>query len=166
MISIRSWKISDAEDLAKILSNKNILKNLRDGIPYPYTKKDAENYINAMNSVGKDKVFAFAVCLDGKAVGSIGAFRQQNIHFRTAEIGYYLAEKCWGKGIMTEAVRLLCEKIFSETDIIRLYAEPFAQNTASRKVLEKAGFMLEGILKSNAVKDGEICDMAMYSLIK
>ena len=166
MISIREWEISDAKDLAKILSNKNILKNLRDGLPYPYTEKDAEDYINAMTSSDKDKVFAFAVCLDGKAVGNIGAFRQQNIHFRTAEIGYYLSEEYWSKGIMTEAVRLLCEKIFSETDILRLYAEPFAHNTASRKVLEKAGFMLEGILKSNAVKDGRICDMAMYSLIK
>lgn len=83
----------------------------------------------------------------GNSNNSIGAFRQGNIHCRTAELGYYLAEEYWGKGVMTEAVRLLCEKLFSETDIIRIFAEPFVHNIGSRRVLEKAGFQLEGIMK-------------------
>lgn len=164
--TIRPWRLSDAKDLASALSNRNILNNLRDGLPFPYTEKDAEDYIRAMLSSDPQHTFAYAVCLGEKAVGSIGAFRQGNIHARTAELGYYLAEECWGKGIMTEAVRQLCEKIFAETDILRIFAEPFAYNTGSRRVLEKAGFRLEGILKSNACKNGKVVDMALYALTK
>lgn len=165
-ISIREWKMSDAAALAAALSNHNILNNLRDGLPYPYTEKDAADYIGfILNSDPKD-TFAYAIDVDGKAVGSIGAFRQGNIHFRTAELGYYLAEEYWGKGIMTRAVSMLCEKLFAETDIIRIFAEPFEQNTGSRRVLEKAGFQLEGIMKNNAFKNGKVLDMALYSYTK
>lgn len=165
-IKIRKWNIEDAGKLAAALSNKKVLDNLRDGLPYPYTEKDAEDYINAMLNSDPNSTFAYAVDVDGAAVGSIGAFRQENIHFRTAELGYYLDERYWGKGIMTEAVRQLCEKIFDETDILRIYAEPFAYNIGSRRVLEKAGFQLEGILRNNAVKNGRVLDMAMYSLTR
>lgn len=163
---IRKWRLSDAKDLAAALSNRNILKFLREGPPFPYTESDALDYIKAMLSADENDVFAYAVCVDGKAVGSIGAFRQENIHFRTAELGYYLSEEFWGKGIMTEAVRQLCEKIFSETNIIRIFAEPFSHNIGSRRVLEKAGFQLEGILKNFVSKDGKIYDAAMYALTK
>lgn len=164
--TLREWRLSDARDLAAALSDKKIFDNLRDGLPYPYTERDAENYINSMLASGKDDVFAFAICIDGKAVGSIGAFRQGNIHYRTAEMGYYLAEEYRGKGIMTEAVKRLCETVFSESDILRIYAEPFAHNAGSRRVLEKAGFKLEGIMKNNAVKNGKIIDMALYALTR
>ena len=99
-------------------------------------------------------------------MGSIGAFRQEDIHRQTAELGYYLAEKYWGRGIMTEAIRQLCEIIFDTTDILRIYAEPFAYNTGSRRALEKAGFCYEGTLKNNAVKNGKVLDMALYSLTR
>ena len=165
-IKIRKWNIEDAGNLAAALSNKKVLDNLRDGLTYPYTEKDAEEYINAMLNSDPNSTFAYAVEVDGTAVGSIGAFRQGNIHFRTAELGYYLDERYWSRGIMTEAVRQLCEKIFNETDILRIYAEPFAYNIGSRRVLEKAGFSFEGILKNNAVKNGRVLDMAMYSLTK
>ena len=165
-IKIRKWNIEDAKNLAAALSNKKVLDNLRDGLPYPYTEKDAEDYINAMLNSDPNSTFAYAVEVDGAAVGSIGAFRQGNIHFRTAELGYYLDERYWGKGIMTEAVRQLCDKIFDETDILRIYAEPFAYNIGSRRVLEKAGFQLEGILRNNAVKNGRVLDMALYSLTR
>ena len=164
--TIRKWRISDAKNLADALSNKNILNNLRDGLPYPYTENDAKDYINAMLAADENNTFAYAVCVDDKAVGSVGAFRQENIHKRTAELGYYLAEKYWGNGIMTDAVRQLCNIIFQRTDIVRIFAEPFALNTGSRRVLEKNGFALEGIMKSNAEKNGEILDMAMYALVK
>ena len=165
-INIRKWKETDAKALAKLLSNKNILDNLRDGIPYPYTVKDAEDFINAMLRADSGKVFAYAVCDGDTAIGSISAFRQDNIHCRTAELGYYLSEEYWGRGVMTEAVRLLCDAVFDGTDILRIYAEPFAHNTGSRRVLEKSGFKLEGILSSGAVKNGKVLDMALYSLIK
>ena len=163
---IRKWKLSDAKDLAIALSNKKIQDNLRDGLPYPYTEQDGADYISAMLSADENETFAFAITVEGKAVGSIGVFRQVNIHRQTTELGYYLAEEYWGKGIMTEAVKQICEYVFGKSDIIRIYAEPFAYNAASCRVLEKAGFQCEGVLRKNAVKNGKIVDMKMYSLIK
>lgn len=114
----------------------------------------------------KDDTFAFAITADNKVIGSIGVFRQENIHRQTAELGYYIAEEYWGRGIMTEAVKQICKYVFSKSDILRIYAEPFAYNIASCRVLEKAGFQYEGTLRSNAVKNGEVIDMTMYSLLK
>lgn len=163
---IRKWNLSDAPDLAATLSNRKIQDNLRDGLPYPYTEQDAKDYISAMLSADENETFAFAVTVDNRAIGSIGVFRQENIHRQTAELGYYIAEDYWGKGIMTEAVRQVCEYVFDKSDIIRIYAEPFAYNTASCRVLEKAGFQYEGTLRQNAVKSGKVLDMRMYSLLK
>lgn len=163
---IRKWKLSDAKDLAIALSNRKIQDNLRDGLPYPYTEQDGADYISAMLSADENETFAFAITVDGKVVGSIGIFRQANIHRQTAELGYYIAEEYWGKGMMTEAVKQICEYVFSQSDIIRIYAEPFAYNAGSCRVLEKAGFQYEGTLRRNAVKNGKIIDMKMYSLLK
>ena len=165
-IEIRKWKLSDAADLAKAISNLKVQNNLRDGLPYPYTEKDAAEYIDAMLTADENDTFAFAIVCDGKAVGSIGAFRQKNVHRLTAELGYYVSEEYWGKGIATQAVKAVCEYVFKETDIVRIYAEPFAYNSASCKVLEKAGFEFEGILRSNAIKNGKIVDMKMYSILR
>jgi RimJ/RimL family protein N-acetyltransferase len=165
-VTLREWRLSDASALANILNNKKVLDNLRDGLPYPYTEKDGEYYINTMLSADKNDTFAFAILYDNEVVGSIGAFRQQNIHCKTAEIGYYVGEKYWGKGICTTAVTLLSRYVFENTDIIRLFAEPFATNIGSIRVLEKAGFEYEGTLRKNAVKNGKILDMKMYSTIK
>ena len=119
-----------------------------------------------MLSQDDNETFAYAITVDDKAVGSIGAFRQSNIHRQTAELGYYLAEEYWGKGLMTEAIKKICKIIFDTTDILRIYAEPFAYNIGSRRALEKAGFALEGIMKNNAVKNGKLLDMALYSLTR
>ena len=162
-VSLRKWEKEDGDNLSKLLSNKKILDNLRDGLPYPYTREDALEYINFILESDPDSTFAYAIDVDGVAVGSIGAFRQENIHSCTAELGYYLDEAYWSKGIMTQAVKMICDKIFNQTDIIRIYAEPFSNNIGSRKVLEKAGFQLEGIMKNNAIKNGKVQDMAMYS---
>lgn len=161
---LRAWRDSDAKDLAAALSNQKILNNLRDGIPYPYTEEDAASYISAMEKA--DPNTTFAITVEDRAVGSIAVFRQGNIHAQTAELGYYLAEEYWGKGIMTEAVRRLCGRIFTETDILRIYAEPFSYNVGSRRVLEKAGFRFEGLLRCNAVKHGRVEDMALYALTR
>lgn len=163
---IRKWRLGDAKDLATALSNKKVQDNLRDGLPYPYTEQDGKEYISLMLDADENDTFAFAVTVYGKAVGSIGAFRKVNIHRQTAELGYYISEEYWGKGIMTDAVKLLCDYVFKHIDIIRIYAEPFAYNTASCRVLEKAGFQCEGTLRSNAVKNGKVLDMKMYSKIK
>lgn len=163
---IKKWELTDAGDLARVLSNTKVQDNLRDGLPYPYTEKDGTDYISSMLSADENETFAFAIASDNKVIGSIGVFRQENIHRQTAELGYCIAEEYWGKGIMTDAVKQVCKYIFDKSDIIRIYAEPFAYNTASCRVLEKAGFQYEGTLRSNAVKNGKIIDMKMYSLLK
>jgi RimJ/RimL family protein N-acetyltransferase len=165
-VALREWQLSDATVLAGLLNNKKILDNLRDGLPYPYTEKDGEFFINSMLSADKNDTFAFAILYNGEVVGSIGAFRQQNIHSKTAEMGYYIGEEYWGNGIATAAVTLLSRYVFENTDIIRLFAEPFATNAGSIRVLEKSGFEYEGTLRKNAVKNGIVLDMKMYSLIK
>ena len=166
--AIRKWKLSDAGDLAAALSNKKIQDNLRDGLPYPYTELDGADFIAAMLAADENDTFAFAVTVEDRAIGSIGAFRQQNMIPlpQTAEMGYYIAEAYWGRGIMTEAVRQTCAYVFAQSDIMRIYAEPFAYNTASCRVLEKAGFQYEGTLQNNAVKNGKVLDMKMYALLK
>ena len=153
---IRKWKLSDAADLAAALSNKKVQDNLRDGLPFPYTEKDGVDYITTMLSTDENETFTFAITVDNMVIGSIGIFRQGNIHRQTAELGYYIAEEYWGKGIMTEAVKQICEYVFANSDIIRIYAEPFAYNIASCRVLEKAGFQYEGTLRSNAVKNSKV----------
>ncbi len=163
---IRKWELSDAGNLAETLSNKKIQDNLRDGLPYPYTEQDGIDFISDMLSADENDTFAFAITVDGKVIGSISVFRQGNIHRQTAELGYYIAEEYWGKGIMTEAVKQICEYVFMKSDIIRIYAEPFAYNTASCRVLEKAGFQYEGTLRKNAVKNGKVIDMKMFSKLK
>ena len=162
----KKWKMSDAADLAAAISNKKVQENLRDGLPYPYTEQDGTAYISAMLSADENETFSFAITAEGNVIGSIGVFRQGNIHRRTAELGYYIAEEYWGKGIMTEAVKQICRYVFDKSDIVRIYAEPFAHNAASCRVLEKAGFQYEGTLRHNAVKNGNILDMKMYSLLK
>jgi RimJ/RimL family protein N-acetyltransferase len=119
-----------------------------------------------MMNADTNNTFAFAITVDGTVAGSVGAFRQSNIHSRTAEMGYYVGEDYWGKGICTAAVKLACRYVFEHSDILRIYAEPFSHNAASCRVLEKAGFLFEGTLRSNAVKNGQVIDMKMYALIK
>ena len=164
--TIRPWTLADAPSLAAMLNNKAIQTNLRDGIPYPYTADDAEQYLQSLFHSPEDAVFAFAIDDGGTLVGSIGIFRQENIHRRTAELGYYVAQPYWGRGIGTSAVRQACRYVFSHTDIVRIFAEPFAYNLASCRLLEKVGFHLEGTLRQNAEKNGRILDMQLYALLK
>ena len=163
---LREWRMSDAADLAAALNDRRILNNLRDGMPYPYTEKDAEEYITAMLTSDKNMVFARTIVVNGRAAGSIAVFRQGNIHRRTAELGYYLSVEYWGRGIMSRAIGELCGEIFAATDILRIYAQPFSYNVGSRRALEKAGFTYEGTLKNCAVKNGRVQDMTMYSLTR
>ena len=165
-VRLRAWTLADAPALAKLINNKKVQDNLRDGLPFPYGEEDAKVFLSAMLASDPDQNLAFAIEADGKLIGSISATRCANIHFRTAELGYYLGEPYWGRGFATEAVRQICDYIYRNTDIIRIFAEPFAYNTASCRVLEKAGFQLEGLLRSNAVKNGRILDMKMYARIR
>lgn len=163
---IRQWEIKDAKELAEALNNKKIQNNLRDGLPYPYTENDAKDYINFVLSSDKNATFAFAITSHDKVVGSISVTRKDNIHSCTAEMGYYIAEPYWGNELGTSAINQVCKYIFNNTDIIRIFAEPFSHNVGSCRILEKNGFEYEGTLRSNAIKNDCIVDMKVYSLIK
>lgn len=162
---LRPWRMGDASALAAILNNQKILDNLRDGIPFPYTLDDAQSYIAGMLAADPHQTYAFAITVNDQVVGSIGAFRKDNIHSRTAEMGYYVAESHWRQGIASGAIAQICRHIFDTTDILRIFAEPFAYNIGSCAALEKCGFVREGVLRKNAVKNGRVLDMILYSLI-
>lgn len=162
---IRALRLEDAPHLAQALNNKNIHDKLRDGLPLPYTVTDAQAYIQAVLNAEPGAVYAYAITVDDKAIGNIAVSRKENIHFRTAELGYYIAQPYWGKGLGTSAVQQVCSLIFETTDIVRIFAEPFSHNLASCRILEKSGFVLEGVLRKNAVKNGKVLDMNLYALV-
>ena len=164
-VSIRPFVMSDAADLARTLNNKEVLDKLRDGLPFPYTESDAEDFIRSTLAADPDVNFHFAVVCGGKLIGNAGVFRRENVHRRTGELGYYIAEPYWGRGIMAQAVRLVCAEVFAKTDILRIFATPFGFNHASCRVLEKVGFAREGVLRRDAVKNGKVVDVVMYALL-
>ncbi len=165
-VQLRAWRMEDAEALAVIINNPKILANLRDGIPYPYTVSDGKDYITSVLNAERDQQYNWAIMAEETLAGSIGILRKNNIHRFTAELGYFLGEPFWGRGLCTAAVKAACAYIFENTDIMRIFAEPFAYNTGSCRVLEKAGFHFEGLLRKNAVKNGQILDMKLYALVK
>lgn len=160
------WDLHYVEDIAKFANNPNIGKGLRDGFPYPYSREDAEVYIKSCIEKEGEIQFCRAILVEGRAIGSIGVFRNANVYRYSAEIGYWLAEEYWGKGITTRAVIQLCSEIFDETDIVRIYAEVFSFNDSSKRVLEKAGFILEGTMRKAIYKNGKFWDHYMFALIK
>lgn len=164
-IILRPWAISDAGQLALIADNKNISDNLRDGLPNPYSLKDGMDWINSILPENIPPRF-FAITFYNQVVGSIGIVTKTNIYRKNVEIGFFLSEKFWGQGIMTKAIRAVRSYAFETFDIVRVYAEVFSDNTASRRALEKAGFHLEATLKNNIVKNDIIKDSCIYSVLK
>ena len=157
---VRSWRRSDADSLATHANNRNIWINLRDRFPHPYTKREARAFIRG---VGEGPETAFAVVVNGEAVGGIGFVPNADVERVSAEIGYWLGEPFWGRGIATEALAALTRYAIATHGLTRIYALPFAWNTASCRVLEKAGYVLEGRLRRSAVKDGHITDQLQYA---
>lgn len=163
---LRKWEKQDAAKIVRYADNPKIAANLRDSFPYPYTVTDARAYVDfCVENEGKRQLCR-AIEIAGEPVGSIGVFLQSDVARRSAELGYWLAEPFWGKGIMSDAARQLCGEAFERFDLLRIFAEPFAYNTGSRRVLEKAGFELEGILKKSVVKNGAVHDSCMYALVR
>ena len=163
-VTLREWKIEDAQVLSAIINNKNVWDNL-DDLPFPYTLKNYEDFIRLL-LLEKEQKISYAICYDDKVVGWIGVFRKENIRRLSGELGYYIAEEHWGKGITTAAVKRICKYIFEHTGIIRILAEVFAFNTASCRVLEKTGFAFEGIMRQNAIKNNQIVDLHLYAKLK
>ncbi len=163
---IYDWKIEYAEELVSVIGNKKVQDNLRDGLPYPYTIADAKWFINEMINCNKNNLFSFANRYHHVTVGSISIERKDNIHSKTGELGYYLSEEYWGKGIISKAIEEICNYVFCNSDIVRIFAEPFSYNIASCKALEKNDFQYEGTLVKNGYKNGKFIDMKMYAKIK
>jgi ribosomal-protein-alanine N-acetyltransferase len=162
---IRDWRLDDAASLANHANNRRVWLALRDAFPHPYTIEDARNFLErATTQNGPEKFYCIEI--DGAAVGGIGLRPGEDVHRHTAEFGYWLAEEFWGRGIMTEIVNAFEKYCFENFSLRRLYAEPFSNNPASARVLEKAGFIFEGRLQKNVVKDGKILDSHLYAKTK
>ena len=164
--TLRPWRVEDAEEIAAYADNPKIAKNLRNVFPSPYTLEDAERYIARCIDAGENSQLTRAIEVDGKAVGSIGIFLGEDVYEKSAEIGYWLAEPYWGMGIMTRAVRELCELAFAQYDIVRIHAEVFGENTPSCRVLERAGFTFEGVKRSAIYKNCCIQDSHVFALVR
>jgi len=158
---IRPLALSDALAVQRYANNRKIWLNLRDLFPHPYSLEDANRFLNHVTSEKPAKTLAIA--LPTEAIGCIGLQMGRDVHCKTAELGYWLGEPFWGRGIMTEAVAELTRYAFETFDLERIYAQPFANNTASARVLEKAGFVCEGRLRANVFKDGQRLDSFLYA---
>jgi len=162
---LREWSLSDKESLTENANNINIWNNVRDYFPSPYTIEDGEDFIKMILNKPKPST-DFTIEVDGKAVGGIGIVLNSDVERIAAEIGYWLGESYWNRGIMTEVVKEMIDYSFSNFPIKKLYASIFDFNKASQKVLEKAGFEKEAILKQSAIKNNRIIDLHYYGLIK
>ena len=162
--TIRPWRLDDAESLARHANNRKVWRALRDVFPHPYTIQDAHEFLQ--RAISELPTTNFCIEINGGAVGGIGVRLGQDVHRHTAEFGYWLGEDFWGRGIMTEAVEAFTDFCFDNFSLHRIYAKPFANNPVSARVLEKVGFALEGRLKNNVVKDGQVLDSLLYARTK
>ena len=161
--NIRHFKHSDAAAIVKYANNPKVSQNLRDRFPNPYTLKDARQWIASALHV-KPRTH-FAIATHEEAIGSISLELQPDVNCKSAEIGYWLGEPFWGKGIATNAVRKVVEHAFQTYDLVRIYAYVYETNPASAKVLEKAGFSREGTLRKSVFKNGKILDQFLYAIL-
>lgn len=155
--------MDDVESLVRYANNRNIWLNLRDRFPHPYTRRDGREFIRQTRDTRPETAFAIAV--SGEAAGGIGFMLQSDVDRASAEIGYWLGEPLWGRGITTEALVAVTRYAIETHGLTRLYALPFAWNAPSCRVLEKAGYVLEGRLRRSAIKDGRVTDQLQYAFI-
>lgn len=162
--TLRPWHPDDAPGLVRHANNPRIAANLRDGFPYPYTLQDAKKWLSMVGENREDVILAVEIA--GEACGGIGLHGLKDVYRYNGEIGYWLSEKHWGKGIMTEAVAAMVEHAFTKTPWLRLFACIFENNPNSMKVLEKNGFKPEAIHRKAVMKEGVLMDEHLYALLK
>lgn len=163
-VILRPLKMEDAPKMAELANNEKISINLRDGFPHPYTLKDAEEFINQFGQHNQMKVFAIEY--NGEYAGNIGLHTGEDVYRRSAEIGYFLGEPYWNKGIMTEAVRQMTAYGFKNLNIVRIHTGIFDYNKASQRVLEKCGFKKEAVLEKAIFKNNALWNEVRYALLK
>ncbi len=164
-IELVKWSPALKQELIDIC-NKVDRSFLSERLPYPYTEESADWWLGMVSEHdGKDGVFR-AIVVDGRFVGNISVEQKSDVYRKDAEIGYLLLTEFWSQGIMTEAVRLICDIAFDELDILRITGLVYAPNIASQRVLEKNGFVREGLQKNAVYKDGEISDLFLYGKLR
>lgn len=163
---LRPWQLSDATALSTHGNSRAIWLNLRDRFPNPYSLADAEHHLRFVLSPEGMTDVHLCVEVEGEAAGSISVLFKHDVNRRSAEIGYFLGQRFWGRGITTAAVGALTEYAFANFDLCRLYAVVFASNAASARVLEKAGYELEGRLRKSITKDGQTMDALLFAMVK
>lgn len=161
---LRPWRIEDAPSLAKHANNINVSSNLRDAFPFPYTLGHAVNWVETVSR--QEQSLVSAIEIDGEAVGGVGVIPLSDVYRTTAEIGYWLSEQYWNKGVMSEVIPALTGFIFSQSDIIRVQARIFESNPASMRVLEKCGFRPEAVHRKAVIKHDRIMDEYMWVMFK
>lgn len=161
--TVRSWRRSDADSLVLHADNINVAKHLRDRFPNPYTREDARAFLK--HATAADDPTNLAIEVAGAAVGAIGYVPGRDVERFSAEVGYWLGESLWGRGIVTEALMLITQHAFEKRNVLRMFALPFADNAGSARVLEKAGYTREGVLRASSVKYGVIKDQLLYARI-
>jgi RimJ/RimL family protein N-acetyltransferase len=162
--TLREFRTGDEESLVRHANNPKVWRNLRDAFPHPYTREDAKHWIEIASPT--TPATNFAIVVDRDAVGGIGLVLKEDVHRQSAEIGYWLGEDLWGRGIVTEAVRTITDYAFATFDLCRVYAGVFEWNLASMRVLEKAGYEFECRLRKSVIKEGQIIDELIYTVIR
>ncbi|MBE7169689.1 MAG: GNAT family N-acetyltransferase [Williamsia sp.] len=157
---LRPFRMSDQQSMARYANNHHIWRNVRDRFPHPYTLEDAVAFLQPR--VDTEPVTDFCIDYRGECIGAMGILLQQDVHRKSAEFGYWLAEPFWGRGIATTAAQNLIPHIWKRFDLVRLYACIFAYNKASMRVLEKAGFRFECIFEKAVFKDNQLVDEHRY----
>ncbi len=161
---IRGWKKGDEVSLQKHADNPKVSACLMDRFPSPYTIDEAELWVNSL--LHQDPLVNFAITVNGQVMGGIGLEPRQDVYHKTAILGYWLSEELWGRGIMPEAVKLVTSYAFTQLDFIRIQASVYSKNPASMRVLEKAGYTKEGIMRNAVTKNGVVMDEHLYAILK
>jgi ribosomal-protein-alanine N-acetyltransferase len=164
-ITLRRWRDGDLDSLVRYANNRAVWLNLRDRFPHPYTRGDAEGWI-ALCKSEQEPALQFAIELDGEAIGGVGLENLDDVYRMTADIGYWVAEPFWGRGIATAAVIETTAYAFARFPFERIQAMVFGWNQRSARVLEKAGYALEGTFRNSIFKDGRLTDSLVYARLR
>jgi ribosomal-protein-alanine N-acetyltransferase len=161
---VRDWRVEDAPALSRHADNRKIWANVRDRFPSPYTIEDAEQWVR--HCTRALPATDFAIDVDGEVAGGIGVVLQTDVERVSAELGFWLGERLWGRGVMTEAVSAFVPWAFERYSLTRIYAHVFEYNLASTRVLEKAGFTQEARLRQAVIKNGQVIDEYLYARVR
>ena len=160
--TLRPWTLDDLDSLVKYANNPRVAQNLMNRFPHPYTEANGKVFIGM--AMGSTPANILAIEVEGAAAGGIGLHPLDDVYCKNAELGYWLAEPYWNKGIITKAVLQMVDYGFKTFEIDRIFARPFGTNNASIRVLEKAGFLFEARFENTIYKNGEYFDELVYAV--